>query len=275
MSSKKESSPLFISSTTNQKVKDSIKLRDKQERDKTNLFGVEGEKEILRAVNSGFVLVDVFFCRKALSGLSQEILTKIVERKETNVYEVSNDVFRKLVLRESSGGLWAVFSRRILTFKTVKLSDNPFILVLDNIEKPGNLGAILRSADGAGVEAVFLTGSSCDIYNPNVIRASLGTVFSLPIVVTDEKEMIEFCKNSKIKIAGAALDKRAAIYTSQDFHGSTAVVLGSEAKGLGKALLDSCDVLVKIPMKGSADSLNVGAAATIFVYEVLRQRTTT
>lgn len=187
--------------------------------------------------------------------------------------EVSDKVMGKLAYGERHESIIALAKTPVLTLKDLKLSNHPLIVVLESLEKPGNLGAILRTCDGVGVEAVLVCDPKTDIYNPNVIRSSTGVVFSIPVVCATYEGIFSFLRSKKIKIC-ASQPQGQKLYTQADFKGSWALVLGSEDKGLSEVWSTCADVTVKIPMKGHADSLNVSISAAIILYEALRQRST-
>jgi len=273
MNEKNKEKSLIISSTKNQRIVDTIKLRERKEREAQGRFGVEGERETLRALKSHYHLLEIFYCQNRLSDEMEKTVSNIIKEKKTQYFEVSENVFSKLVLREDSGGVWSVFESKNNDINKVDIEKFNFFLILENVENPGNLGAILRSADAVGVHAVVLTGEKiCDIYNPNTIRASIGTVFSTPIITASAEEIISLRREKKIQIIGAALSKNSVSYTSINYRKPVAIMMGSESQGLSSFWLKNCDALVKIPMKGMADSLNVSSAAAVLLYEVLKQR---
>ena len=191
--------------------------------------------------------------------------------KNIESVEVSAKVLEKLAYGERHEGIIAVIKTPLLSLKDLKLSKEPLVVVLESLEKPGNLGAVLRTCDGVGVEAVLVCDPKTDVYNPNVIRSSTGTIFSIPVVCGSSSEISSFLKSKKIKIC-ASTPAATKSYTQADFKGAWALVLGSESEGLSDFWLKLADLTVKIPMNGLADSLNVSISAAVILYEALRQR---
>jgi len=261
-----------ITSLKNPKIKNALSLREKSGRDKLGLFGVEGAREILRAVESGFKLDEVFVCEKCLSNEGHQVVTKIEDGPSSEkTYEITAQIFSKLAVRENKDGIFAVFQKKEFFLKDLKLPPNPLLLIVEGVEKPGNLGALLRSADGAGTHAVIVIDDSVDIYNPNVIRASLGTFFHVPVVQTAKELALSFCTKNEIKIFSGSLEANQYYY-DLNFKQAAAIILGSEALGLSDFWIKNSDCLVKIPMLGIADSLNLSVAGAILLYEACRQR---
>ena len=261
----------FLSSTQNQRVKDLVKLQEKSsERLASQQFVVEGFREVQRALLSDYRAISIFYFENLDPG---EL--KLQQLLKTNPgiipTRISQAVFQKLAYRESSDGFLAVFSMKEHKLSSLVLPENPLIIVLEAVEKPGNLGAILRTCDGAGVDAVIVCDSKTDIYNPNCIRSSLGCLFSVQLAIDSTERAIEYFQNKKIKTFAASLSAKQN-YFSTDFKHSTALVLGTEALGLSEEWISKADTLIKIPMNGIADSLNVSISAAVLVYEAIRQR---
>jgi TrmH family RNA methyltransferase len=254
-----------INSLENKKVKELVKLQKAGFRKKTGQFLIDGLREIELAISADVSILDIFYCPE----LAKKSLP--VKLKLFNIIEVSEAVFKKIVYKENPDGFLALAARKIKNLPDLKLSCNPLIVVLETVEKPGNLGAILRSAYAAGVEAVVLNNPQTDIFNPNVIRSSEGHLFTNQIVAASVKETVQFFKKSGIKSFAAATSKNND-YTKADFSGPSAVILGSEADGLSKEWLKLADNKIKIPMKPGIDSLNVSVSAAIIVFEAVRQR---
>jgi len=266
-------SKIVISSPTNQTIKDLVRLKERKGDRSGMSFVVEGCREIYRAVQSGFLIEDFFYCEEELQPESRVLIESM---RLQRIAEVSKDAFSKVATREGSDGVIGVFKQKKSSFDDVKTraSDSDlFIMVIENVEKPGNLGAVLRSADAAGVHGVIVLGSPIDMWNPNVIRSSLGGVFSVPVVQSDVHEFFKFCGANKIKTIAAALRSESKSIFALDLRGPLAVILGSEAHGLTEGVLNRSHSVATIPMLGLCDSLNISVAAGIFMYEVLRQRT--
>lgn len=266
-------SKIVISSPTNQTIKDLVRLKERKGERAAGSFVVEGFREIDRAVQAGFMIVDFFYCEDELQPESRALMERM---RLQRIAAVSKDAFAKVVTREGSDGLVGVFKQKKSSFDDVKMRAGDidlFIVVIENVEKPGNLGAILRSADASGVHGVIVLGAPIDIWNPNVIRASLGGVFSVPVIQSDLNDFLKLCSANKIKTIAAALRPESKSIFELDLRGPLAVVLGSEAHGLTEDVLNRSDSVATIPMLGLCDSLNISVAAGIFMYEALRQRT--
>jgi TrmH family RNA methyltransferase len=261
----------IIISTTNTHIKNILKLQtSSRDRKRQNLFVIEGYREISRALASGIEIKTLYVCRELdRQSRSEELL---VMDSQIHLLDVGKAAFSRIAYREGSDGLIALAVPRNLKLSELKLSKDPLILVLESVEKPGNLGAIMRTADAAGIDAVIVCDPLTDIYNPNVIRSGVGCIFTRQVVTCSSKEAIDWLKQKKIKVYAAALTEKASIYHQMDFSGSTAIVMGTEATGLSNEWLDNSDFQVIIPMKGIADSMNVSTSAAVLVFEAVRQR---
>jgi RNA methyltransferase, TrmH family len=258
-----------LTSPQNPRVRATAALSDRRERRATGLFTVEGAREIDRALAGGFTLVELFHCPQVTSAEANELVTRC---RDAEIHDVTEAVFAKLAVRQGSGGVLGVFRQRERHLRDLSLPEDPLILAVQGVEKPGNLGALLRSADGAGAAAVVVLDHALDLYNPNVIRASLGTAFTVPVVATSSAELRDFARTKSLKIVAAALTDDAKEHFQADLTGPTIILLGEEAQGLSADWLRDSDLRVKIPMRGSADSLNVSVSGAILLYEALRQR---
>lgn len=258
---------LKIVSPANPRIKEAARLRESRHRKRTGLTIVEGHREICRALEAGVKFRELYVCEgyKIPATCSKNL-------KESGAVfcETSKGVFAKMAYGERNEGLLAVCEAPKPSFAAIPRRDNPFFVVVEALEKPGNLGAVLRTCDGAGVDGVIVCGGT-DIYNPNVIRASVGTVFSVPLAAGSNEETLQFLRSRHAKVY-AASPQGLEIYTRADWRGSRAVVVGCEDKGLTDFWARRSDLLVKIPMRGAADSLNVSASAAVLIYEALRQR---
>jgi TrmH family RNA methyltransferase len=255
-----------ITSLQNVLIKKVQALREARERLDMRMTIIDGAREIKRAFEAGIILTQVFYVKGR-----QEVLLKQLLAKNIESVEVSAKVLEKLAYGERHEGIIAVIKTPLLSLKDLKLSKEPLVVVLESLEKPGNLGAVLRTCDGVGVEAVLVCDPKTDVYNPNVIRSSTGTIFSIPVVCGSSSEISSFLKSKKIKIC-ASTPAATKSYTQADFKGAWALVLGSESEGLSDFWLKLADLTVKIPMNGLADSLNVSISAAVILYEALRQR---
>lgn len=260
-----------ITSAKNLKVKEALELMERRYRDKTGLMLIEGIKEIGLAVKNGIVFTRLFYCEELFRGAEERRILDMVLRQGVEMIHVNTYVFRKLAYREESFGLVAVARQPTRTLSDIPLGRPPFLVVVEGVEKPGNLGAILRSADAAGVDGVIVCGRSTDIYNPNVVRASIGTIFTVPVVEATVTDAIVWLKENGIKTV-ATTPHTELEYFDADLGGPCAIVMGSEHEGLSETWLNKADLRVRIPMSGLADSLNLATATTILLYEVVRQR---
>lgn len=269
------SQPDRITSLHNPRIKDVLRLQEKSaERRRQGLTLVEGYRELTNARQAGWAVATLFVCEE-LAG--PELAQQLAEpaRLVPRTYEylaVSAAVFAKLAVRERSDGVLAVLHTPRRTLADLELPENPLVIVLEAVEKPGNLGAILRTADAAPAHAVLVGDPRTDLYNPNVIRASLGGIFTVPTVAAPMPEVLAFLKEKGIRTFAAALADNAKDYTAATFTGPTALVLGTEADGLTPATRAACDETVIIPMRGVLDSLNVSVAAAVLTFEAVRQR---
>jgi len=257
-----------ITSFQNALIKKAQALREARDRREHGMTIIDGAREIRRAFEAGVDLDKVFY----VQGQQEELLKQLSTGKVESI-EVSGQVMEKLAYGERHDGIVAMARVPVLSLKDLKLSKEPLVVVLESLEKPGNLGAILRTCDGAGVEAVFVCDPRTDVYNPNVIRSSTGVIFKIPVVCSTSQEIYAFLKSKKIKIC-ASQPSASKLYTQVNFKGAWALALGSEDQGLSDSWLALADMTVKIPMNGLADSLNVSISAAIILYEALRQRTT-
>lgn len=261
-----------ITSPTNPRVKYLVQLRDSKERAASGLTIVEGVNELLRALEAGIVFKEVFLCEEILSQRPQaQALAARCGALKAMVYETTKEVFGKIAYGERQEGVLAVCEVPRRQWTDLVFKKNPLLVVVEGVEKPGNIGAILRSCDGASVDGVILCDGRTDLYNPNVIRASLGTVFSLPVVVTSNEEALKFLTHKGIRVCASSPQAKED-YTRADFKQPLAIVVGSEQKGLSRFWMEKAQLLVRIPMKGRADSLNVSSSTAILLYEALRQR---
>lgn len=255
-----------ITSTTNSQIKNIIRLRKTSERKKQNLIIIEGHHEIEIALESG-IIIDSFYHSKDYNKKNLKIFNDL-KNKMTNV---SHDVFSKISYRENPDGFLAIAKRPEANLDKIKLGKNPLVIVLESVEKPGNLGAISRTVDAAGADALIISNPKTDIYNPNVIRSSLGTVFTNQIATGTNEKIIEWLSKNKVKTFAATPDTDK-IYTNVDFSGPTAIIIGTEHEGLSNTWIQAADTKIKIPMNGKIDSLNASVSAGIILFEAKRQR---
>ena len=256
-----------ITSTQNPKVKSLLALEKPRERRKQQLFIIEGVKEIKLALEAGYKIGNIFYCEEITS--TKELGADFT--KDKLVIPVSKEVFDKIAVRVGSGGVIAVAEMKTHSLEQIQLSKNPLILILEAVEKPGNLGAILRTADAAGIDAVIICDPQTDFYNPNVIRSSIGCIFTKQIAATTSEETIAWLKKNNIAIYCTYLSA-SKIYHQIDFKKPSAIVLGTESTGLSQVWVKNSDSNIIIPMKGKIDSMNVSNAAAVVVFEAVRQR---
>lgn len=259
-----------ISSFQNPRIKNLQKLLSKnKERKSQNIVLFEGARELMLALKAGYVVDSIYVCPELFSKTEYpDVLNDIPENKLT---EVTEDIFEKLAYREGSDGLLTLAKPKQHTLNDIKLSENPFIIVLEAVEKPGNLGAILRTADAAKVDAVIICDPLSDLYNPNVIRSSVGCIFTVQTAVCSSEEALEWLKSKNIHSYAAEL-KASSWYQETDFTKPSAIIMGTEADGLTDFWLDNSDGRIKIPMRGEIDSLNVSVSTAVIVFEAMRQR---
>lgn len=244
-----------------------LSLEKPRERRKQQLFIIEGKKEIQFAIEAGYRIGNLFFCDEIIS--TDEMQSLQLDTKQ--LIPVSREVFDKIAVRENSGGVIAVAEMKIHSLEQISLSDNPLVLVLEAVEKPGNLGAILRTADAAGVDAVIICDPQTDFYNPNVVRSSLGCVFMKQIASATSEETIDWLRKNKINIYCTYLEASKR-YDHIDYKNSCALVMGTEATGLSKIWVENSDANIIIPMQGKIDSMNVSTATAVVIFEAKRQR---
>lgn len=256
-----------ITSLDNKKIKDLMSLYKNKKRQEAGLIIVDGFREIDSARQAGLEIKDLFYC----SEFAKQGLNNFSGLDPDKITEVSEAVFKKICYKEKPDGFLALIKKPDYNIKKIILSNNPLIIILESVEKPGNLGAIIRTAYAAGIEAIIINDGKTDIYNPNVIRASEGLIFFKPIFNLSFKETQKFLKDNKIK-SFAAGTKGSKDYLKADYSKPCAIILGSEDKGLSDNWLNKADSVVRINMKPGIDSLNVSVSGAIIIFEALRQR---
>ncbi|HUH35007.1 MAG TPA: RNA methyltransferase [Moheibacter sp.] len=256
---------MVIESTQNPRIKHLIKLQEKaRERKKQALFLVEGIQENELALSAGFQAVEFYVCSSIFKGR--------LDLSQFSQFELSPALFEKLAYRKTTGGIIGVYQTKNLSLEAIQLPADPLIVVLEAVEKPGNLGAVLRTCDGAGVDLLVICDPLVDFYNPNVIRSSVGTVFTNQWIAVENERLLPWLKEKNIQIISTYLSETTQSLYAMDFKKASAIVLGTEATGLSAFWKDHADALVKIPMHGKVDSLNVSNAAAICIYEAVRQK---
>lgn len=258
-----------IVSPQNTLIKDLLKLREKpRERKKQGLFLLEGKREILLAIQGNYLIKTVLYFEKycSLSAIKSCI------SEVTEIIEISKEVYQKLAYRDTTEGMIAVVASKEFALKDIQFQhEHPLILVAEGIEKPGNIGAILRTADAANVDAVFIANPKTDLYNANVIRSSVGCLFTNQIALGTSEEIIDFLHKKNVDIYSATLQNSNAYY-KENFEKASAIVVGTEATGLTDAWRKVATQHINIPMQGEIDSMNVSVAAAIILFEAKRQR---
>lgn len=283
-----------ITSAQNRKVKELLTLVEKSKaRSAAGLFVVEGQRELGHCLDAGFIPETLFICgevmavqNNAVNGAKTGHLTENIEGKDgldaliakaealnprLGVVQIPAFLYEKVAYRGSTEGIIAEVHSVPRSLEDLRLGERPLVMVLESVEKPGNLGAVLRSADAAGADAVIVCDQLTDIWNPNLIRSSVGAVFSVPVAVCTSADAIAFLKERGIHILTAQLQDSEWYYDT-DMTGATALVMGTESTGLTQAWRDSADAHIKIPMLGRLDSLNVSVSAAVLLYEAVRQR---
>ena len=260
-----------ITSIHNPRVKSLAKLRKRSERDEQGVFITEGYRPITRALSAGFHFDELYYSPEWFLGSNEQKVLEDAEKSGAILIRLGKEAFAKIAYRERPEGLIAVGKQWHTSLDELKLSKNPFLIVVEAIEKPGNLGTILRSADATGAEAVIVCDAVTDLFNPNVVRASTGVLFTTPTIITDSESAMAFLKKHGVQSL-AATPAAKELYTDVDLTKPVAIVMGSEQFGLTDKWIEDCDLPVRLPMAGIADSLNVSAATVAIAYEVVRQR---
>ena len=271
MSSMASPTPPVLTSSSNPRVKAAAAMRDRRERDLTGLTLVDGARELRRALEAGIEVVEAFVCEPLLAGPDARAALDLLRAGPIPLHATSEQVFARLAFGERAEGLLAVVRIPSTALDAVALPADPLVVVVEGVEKPGNVGAVLRSADGAGVDAVIAASPRTDLFNPNAIRASAGTVFTVPLAAAPTTEVLAWLRSGRVRIVAARVDADRS-YTDADLTGPLAVVLGAEADGLTDAWTDPDIEAVRLPMLGVADSLNVSVTAAVLVFEARRQR---
>ena len=289
-----------ITSAQNPKIKNLLLLQEKSKvRREQGLFVVEGRRELEHCLEGGYSVRTLFICPEiAEEGIASQIsghprpdkregptggacgrgrseakaiCDAIPSAASPLVIEIPEALYRKVAYRDSTEGIIAEVAYKSLTLDNLRLPENPLIVVLESVEKPGNLGAVLRSADAAGADAVLIGDPLTDLYNPNLIRASIGAVFTVPVVAAASADIIAFLKARGIRILTAQLQD-SSLYYDVDMKCGTAIVMGTESTGLTNQWRQAADAHIRIPMLGRLDSLNVSVSAAILLFEAVRQR---
>ena len=260
----------FISSPQNPRVKALVRLRTRRERERKAVFLVEGNRELRRALAWKPQMLTVYCCPSLYLGDNEEqLLAEVAQTAE--VVEMSEQAFRKVSYRDRPEGLLAVLRQPALSLSGLRLGRDPLVLVVVSVEKPGNLGAMLRTAEAAGSDAVVVADPTTDVFNPNVVRASLGSLFTIPLAVADGAKALGWLREKGLRVI-ATNPAVAETCWKTDLTGGAAVVIGAEQHGLSDLWLEGADQTTHIPMSGTVDSLNAGSAAAVLLFEARRQR---
>lgn len=260
---------MLISSLQNPSVKNLVKLNKARERRDQNLFVIEGARELSLALAGDYSIKEVYVCEELFA--TSRYPNVLEGFPSESIIHISKQVFEKVAYRATSDGLVALARPKSHAISNLILSSNPFIIILEAVEKPGNLGAILRTADAAAVDAVVICDQQTDVYNPNVIRSSVGGLFTVQTAVCSTNEAMKWLNENSINSFAAELDA-VDFYQDIDFSGPSAIVMGTEAEGLTKTWLNYVTKRIKIPMRGKIDSLNVSVSTAILTFEAMRQR---
>lgn len=261
----------YITSAQNPKIKTLLELQEKSKaRRREGLFVVEGKRELLHCLSVGYKPHTIFVCSDILS---ETDLNEISSRAEGKIIDIPSQLYEKVAYRGGTEGVIAEVFCKTHTIDSLEVKENPLIVVLESVEKPGNLGAVLRSADASGADAVIICDPLTDLYNPNLIRASIGSVFTVPTIAATSAETISWLKARNINIYTAQLQDSEWYYDT-DMKKGTAIVMGTEATGLSEIWREAADAHIKIPMLGKLDSLNVSVSAAILLFEAVKQRMT-
>ena len=262
-----------ISSTRNELIREIIQLQSKSRiRKKKGMFVIEGLREITLALTSGFEIKKLLFCEDIITGEALDGLLELIELKSMELIRVSSQVYEKIAHRKGTEGIIAVSLYKKLNLNNLNLSKNPLILIAEASEKPGNLGALLRTADAANLDAVIVANPITDLYNPNIIRSSVGCVFTNQIAEGSTSEIIDFLKQRRIHIYSAALRSDSVRYDQVSYKNPSAIAVGTEATGLSQEWTEQAKENIITPMQGKIDSLNVSVSAAIVIFEAKRQR---
>lgn len=269
----------LLTSLQNTRIKNILKLNNRRQRDAQQKTIVEGVREVDRALRCGIIPQEAYICPELITTEEAtavwQQLQSLAKQGQLSLFTVTPHLFAKAAYRGQSGGILLVIPYLTHTLPNLSLGTDPLLLIIDGGEKPGNLGAILRTADAAGVDAVFVVvrpnGGGTDIHNPNVVRASLGALFSLPVLEVEQVALLQWLQHHQIKIA-ALTPAGERPYTETNLQGPLALVMGSEAFGVNPQWLAEADIRLQIPMGGIVDSLNLSVATAVVVFEAVRQR---
>ena len=262
-----------ISSLQNELIKSIVHLQEKSRtRKKQGSFIIEGQREIKLALEGGYRLRQLLFCQDIISDKELDQLIVLSTNEPPELIKISIQVYQKIAHRKTTEGVVAVAESKSLILTDLELKNDCLILIAEASEKPGNIGALLRTADAANLDAVIMANPKTDFYNPNIVRSSVGCVFTNQIAQGSTSEILDWLKQKHINVYAAALDKRSLPYHQMDYTKSSAIVVGTEATGLSDQWFENANQNIIIPMQGKIDSLNVSVSAAIIIFEAERQR---
>lgn len=259
----------IITSASNPLIKSIVRLKDKRERDQTGLYIIEGYRECLRAQKGGVTFQTFVVSSEHFLGASEADLISSIAKDGSEIIELPKHLFSKISYRDRPDGLLGIAKKNPISLSSFQRKE--LFVVAESIEKPGNLGSILRSSDAVGASGLIVCDRKTDVYNPNVVRASVGTLFTVPVVEDSSENTLNFLRKNNIQIVATTPDTSLE-YTQANLTGPVAIVMGTEQLGLSDFWLKNADIKVRIPMLGVADSLNVASATTLLLYECLRQK---
>ncbi len=260
-----------ITSLQNPRIKDLVRLRNRRDRDQSKTFLIEGFRELIRAADAGLDFTDVYYAPDLYLGDNEPALVERLISLGARATKLGNDAFRKVAYRDRPEGVLAVANQFDTSLDDLVLADDPLLLVVESIENPGNLGTMLRTADAANVAGVIVCDPTTDPFNPNTVRASIGSLFTVPLAVTATQRAIKWLGDQNVKTVATSPDADR-MHWQASYRGAMAIVIGSEQHGLSSAWLTNSTESVQIPMSGTADSLNAAVAAGVMLFEATRQR---
>jgi TrmH family RNA methyltransferase len=260
-----------ITSLSNQKIKELLDIKRRKDREKNSPFLIEGPHLIEMALNSGGQINDVLFSASFSSKENGQEFLKSISKITKNIFEVSEHIIARIADTETPQGIIAVSARGSLSLEDLRPGTPALIVVIDGVQDPGNLGSIIRTSDAAAADAVILLPGTCDAFSQKTIRSTAGSIFNVPVVDSDLQALLQWLRLNKIKLAVTSLDTDKTIFEER-LEGPLALVFGNEAHGVCKEIISAADMLLKIPIYGHAESLNVASAAAVCLYEALRQR---
>ena len=261
-----------ITSLQNARIKHLVKLAKRRNRDREKVMIIEGYRAMLKALDNNFKIDEVYYCPDCFLGENEPKLLERCEQQGAKLFELTEQVFKKIAYRDRPEGLFALAPQFSMSLDDIKLTDSTMIVVGEAIEKPGNLGTMLRSSDAAGADVLVVCDACTDIFNPNVICASVGTMFTMQLAEASSEEFINWAKKNDFTIVATTPDCQSN-FTDVDMTGRVAIVMGTEQYGLTDQWFHDPDVVkTKITMYGQVDSLNVATATTLVLFEAVRQR---